>query len=384
MPTTARSTRGRPRRRPGVRRVGRGRLPTEDEWQLAARAGPDSAAAPEVWNLTESEHTDGRTRFVMLKGGSARTDRVSDWYFDGGVRAPGVHARSTSCRASDWAARRASGSGWPGTSPTRVDVRRSRMTGALDGPARRRRVDAVRRPDGGDAPRRHRGRRGQGRAPAPSRPGPRSRAREGRAQPVVEDARPQQASVQLDLSSRGRRRGVPAAGRHGGRRDRELPARHPRALGTRLRRAVSADNPRLVLARITGFGQIGPVPAPPGFGTLAEAMSGFAATTGEPDGPPIAAAVRSGRRDRLSRNGVRDHVGAPPAQQPRARAGGRRRDRRADHGHVGAADLSLGPAAHVRRDSATARRTTRRATPTAPPTATGWPSPPARRPSPSG
>ncbi|MFT3888543.1 MAG: CoA transferase [Arachnia sp.] len=45
-------------------------------------------------------------------------------------------------------------------------------------------------------------------------------------------------------------------------------------------------NPRLVLARVTGFGQFGPMSSRPGFGTLAEAMSGFAATTGEPDGPP--------------------------------------------------------------------------------------------------
>src|SRR4051812_46596261 len=45
-------------------------------------------------------------------------------------------------------------------------------------------------------------------------------------------------------------------------------------------------NPGLVLARVTGFGQIGPYRNRPGFGTLAEAMSGFAALTGEPDGPP--------------------------------------------------------------------------------------------------
>jgi formyl-CoA transferase len=49
---------------------------------------------------------------------------------------------------------------------------------------------------------------------------------------------------------------------------------------------LSAINPRLVLARVTGFGQFGPYASRPGFGTLAEAMSGFAAVTGEPDGPP--------------------------------------------------------------------------------------------------
>jgi crotonobetainyl-CoA:carnitine CoA-transferase CaiB-like acyl-CoA transferase len=37
---------------------------------------------------------------------------------------------------------------------------------------------------------------------------------------------------------------------------------------------------------VTGFGQIGPYRRRPGFGTLAEAMSGFAAMTGEADGPP--------------------------------------------------------------------------------------------------
>jgi crotonobetainyl-CoA:carnitine CoA-transferase CaiB-like acyl-CoA transferase len=50
---------------------------------------------------------------------------------------------------------------------------------------------------------------------------------------------------------------------------------------------LSAVNPRLVLARVSGFGQTGPDARRPGFGTLAEAMSGFAALNGEPDGPPL-------------------------------------------------------------------------------------------------
>jgi crotonobetainyl-CoA:carnitine CoA-transferase CaiB-like acyl-CoA transferase len=49
---------------------------------------------------------------------------------------------------------------------------------------------------------------------------------------------------------------------------------------------LAAVNPRLVVARVTAFGQFGPYAARPGFGTLAEAMSGFAAITGAPDGPP--------------------------------------------------------------------------------------------------
>jgi crotonobetainyl-CoA:carnitine CoA-transferase CaiB-like acyl-CoA transferase len=45
-------------------------------------------------------------------------------------------------------------------------------------------------------------------------------------------------------------------------------------------------NSRLVLVRMTGFGQVGPYARRPGFGTLAESMSGFAHITGEEHGPP--------------------------------------------------------------------------------------------------
>jgi crotonobetainyl-CoA:carnitine CoA-transferase CaiB-like acyl-CoA transferase len=45
-------------------------------------------------------------------------------------------------------------------------------------------------------------------------------------------------------------------------------------------------NPRLILLRVTGFGQTGPYASRPGFGTLAESLTGFAALTGHPDGPP--------------------------------------------------------------------------------------------------
>jgi crotonobetainyl-CoA:carnitine CoA-transferase CaiB-like acyl-CoA transferase len=46
-------------------------------------------------------------------------------------------------------------------------------------------------------------------------------------------------------------------------------------------------NPALVITRITGFGQDGPYARKPGFATIAEAMSGFAAINGEPDGGPL-------------------------------------------------------------------------------------------------
>ena len=48
-----------------------------------------------------------------------------------------------------------------------------------------------------------------------------------------------------------------------------------------------ASNPRLVVTRVSGFGQDGPYASRPGFATLAEAMSGFAAINGEPDGAPL-------------------------------------------------------------------------------------------------
>jgi len=49
---------------------------------------------------------------------------------------------------------------------------------------------------------------------------------------------------------------------------------------------LSADNPGLILLHIRGYGRSGPYRDYPGFGTLAEAFSGFAFTNGQPDGPP--------------------------------------------------------------------------------------------------
>jgi formyl-CoA transferase len=50
-----------------------------------------------------------------------------------------------------------------------------------------------------------------------------------------------------------------------------------------------AINPRLVVLRVTGYGQTGPYSAQPGFGTVAEGFSGFAHVVGEADGPPTLA-----------------------------------------------------------------------------------------------
>jgi crotonobetainyl-CoA:carnitine CoA-transferase CaiB-like acyl-CoA transferase len=51
--------------------------------------------------------------------------------------------------------------------------------------------------------------------------------------------------------------------------------------------ALLERNPRLVVCRVTAFGQDGPYAQRPGFATLAEAMSGFAAINGEAEGGPL-------------------------------------------------------------------------------------------------
>jgi crotonobetainyl-CoA:carnitine CoA-transferase CaiB-like acyl-CoA transferase len=50
--------------------------------------------------------------------------------------------------------------------------------------------------------------------------------------------------------------------------------------------SVHRLHPQIVMLHMTGFGMGGPKSDRPGFGTQAEAMSGFAHITGQPDGPP--------------------------------------------------------------------------------------------------
>ncbi len=78
-------------------------------------------------------------------------------------------------------------------------------------------------------------------------------------------------------------------------------------------------NPALVLVRITGFGQTGPYAGRAGFGTLAEAMSGFAHLTGEAGGPPTLPAF--GLADSIC--GIAASSAAAMALYARERNGGR-------------------------------------------------------------
>ncbi len=57
---------------------------------------------------------------------------------------------------------------------------------------------------------------------------------------------------------------------------------------------LAAENPTLVVVRISGFGQTGPRSRDAGFGSIGEAMGGIRHTTGSPDRPPARAGVSLG------------------------------------------------------------------------------------------
>ncbi|HZP86818.1 MAG TPA: CoA transferase [Burkholderiales bacterium] len=54
---------------------------------------------------------------------------------------------------------------------------------------------------------------------------------------------------------------------------------------------LAAANPKLVMVRISGFGQTGPYSQRPGYGVICEAVSGLRHLTGDPDRPPTRTAV---------------------------------------------------------------------------------------------
>jgi len=80
---------------------------------------------------------------------------------------------------------------------------------------------------------------------------------------------------------------------------------------------LSEVNPRLVMVRISGFGQDGPHAQRPNFDVIAQAMSGLMEITGDPDGPPMPCG--SFIVDHVA--GVYATVGALGALQARERAG---------------------------------------------------------------
>ena len=60
--------------------------------------------------------------------------------------------------------------------------------------------------------------------------------------------------------------------------------------------ALSAINPGLVMVRLSGFGQTGPMASQPGFGAIGESMGGLRYVTGFPDRPPVKQAFRLATR----------------------------------------------------------------------------------------
>jgi formyl-CoA transferase len=58
--------------------------------------------------------------------------------------------------------------------------------------------------------------------------------------------------------------------------------------------ALAARNPRLIVARVSGFGQTGPYASRAGYGLIGEAMGGLRHVTGEPDRPPARAGISIG------------------------------------------------------------------------------------------
>ncbi|AXW07436.1 formyl-CoA transferase [Ralstonia solanacearum] len=58
--------------------------------------------------------------------------------------------------------------------------------------------------------------------------------------------------------------------------------------------ALSAINPRLIMLRVSGYGQTGPKRDEPGFAAIAEAMAGLRYLTGEPGRPPARAGLSLG------------------------------------------------------------------------------------------
>ncbi|HEY8573919.1 CaiB/BaiF CoA-transferase family protein [Phenylobacterium sp.] len=82
--------------------------------------------------------------------------------------------------------------------------------------------------------------------------------------------------------------------------------------------SLAAENPRLIMARVSGFGQTGPYAQRAGYGLIGEAMGGLRYVTGEPDRPPARAGISIG--DSLA--AMHAVMGITMALHHRARTGG--------------------------------------------------------------
>ena len=105
-------------------------------------------------------------------------------------------------------------------------------------------------------------------------------------------------------------------------------------------------NPRIILTRVTGFGQTGPRATEPAFGTIAEAMSGFAHSTGQPDGPPTLPPLALADNISGLAAAVATLTAPAPSRTHRRGAGHRPGDHRADPRDARCAGDRLRPARH--------------------------------------
>jgi crotonobetainyl-CoA:carnitine CoA-transferase CaiB-like acyl-CoA transferase len=81
--------------------------------------------------------------------------------------------------------------------------------------------------------------------------------------------------------------------------------------------AIAANNPGVILVRISGYGQTGPYHKRPGFGVIGEAMGGLRHVTGTPDRPPARTGISIG--DTLS--AMYGVIGAMMALEHRRKSG---------------------------------------------------------------
>ena len=93
---------------------------------------------------------------------------------------------------------------------------------------------------------------------------------------------------------------------------------------------LRAVNPSLVMVRISGFGQTGPMRLQPGFGAIAEAMGGMRYVTGDPDRPPMRANLSLG--DSIA--ALHASLGALMALRHRDATGGRWNGKQGGQGQV--------------------------------------------------